>query len=168
VCLAQVAGNYEAKVVLTGTNALIGKLPFTVAPGPVDTGASQIISPRPNSILTAGASLAIRIAPRDAFGNSAAPEPGVRIVAIAEYTSLGARVADAATVANGTRIELALEAGGGAYGPWAGQWAAMAAGDVTLRLELEMTANGTLVAELPPVTLQVRCSHDSLPRSGIS
>ena len=58
---------------LAASKELIGARTATVLPAAVDAAASQIISPQANSALTAGASIAVTVQPRDSFGNAALP-----------------------------------------------------------------------------------------------
>lgn len=145
-------------MVLTSDGTVIGTRNVTVAPAPISASHSLLPSPPDHSVITAGQATAIRVLPRDAYSNAAALTATQRLVAVVQYVARWPQAAWAPAVANVTRIDLAAEAGGGAYAPWAGSWVAQAAGEAVVSVLLEERLVEGVFVELQMVAASVRSS----------
>jgi hypothetical protein len=158
----QVAAPYAISVHLLATSEVIGKQSVSVIPGPIHPPATVLISPPSHAVMTAGEVTTARLQLFDAFGNRAAPGPGVRLVVETKYISRGRWGPGAAPSPGENRIIMARQDEAVVYGPWVADLHFQSSGNVSARVFMEK-GNGTILGELVTTALKV-CSHS--PKHG--
>lgn len=152
----------RASAVGSATDALIGTASIRVVPNPIDAPSTTILAPATNSTSTAGGRIAVRLQPRDRFGNPAVAEEDAgsgidTFVAEVSYDSVGPRtVAAASTHTDAAVFELSGEGALADAPTWAvDAWTPRAAGLVRVAVVHLKTLAGGDVVRTEVVTLFV-------------